>query len=547
MLKSGANLTEIVDAIPIAVIVHDPNGVMVLVNAQAEALFGYAHGDLLGAPLESLMPSRSWNGRAEHRDGLVGDPRTGPVATGGDFRGLRKDGTEFPIKIRSNSAATQDGPVIVSTIVDITERQQTEANLGAGKEQLKVFVTRAPVAMAMFDREMRYIAASRRWSSNYNLGDRDLRGLSHYDVFPDLADHWRTVHRRGLSGEVIAASGDRFERTSEPLQWLDWEVQPWYDETSIGGILIFTEDITDRKRAESLFSATIESAPIGMVMSDAAGSIVLVNAEAERLFGCSRSELLGQQVDVLVPDRFRARHPEHRLRFGSVPEARLMSAGRNLFGLRKDGSEFPVEIGLSPVNTAEGLFILSTIADITHREQLKVAKAKAEELATHDFLTGLPNRVLLLDRITQALSLAKRKHQMVALLCLDIDDFKRVNDTYGHGVGDQLLVEMAARMKSSLRESDTITRLGGDEFLLLAPEIESITQAQGIASHILEIVRDPFELGELTLLTTFSLGIAIYPRNGATPDALIAASDRALYIAKGLGKNRFAFADQERT
>ena len=138
---------------------------------------------------------------------------------------------------------------------------------------------------------------------------------------------------------------------------------------------------------------------------------------------------------------------------------------------------------------------MSTIADITHREQLKVAKAKAEELATHDFLTGLPNRVLLLDRVTQALALAKRKHQMVALLCLDIDDFKRVNDTYGHAVGDQLLVEMAARMKSSLRESDTITRLGGDEFLLLAPEIESVTQAEGIASHILEIVRGPFDLG----------------------------------------------------
>ena len=204
MLKSGANLTEIVDAIPIAVIVHDPNGVMVLVNAQAEALFGYAHGDLLGASVESLISSRSWNGRAEHRDGLVGDPKTGPMAEGGDFRGLHKDGTEFPIKIRSNSVATQDGPVIVSTIVDITERQQTEANLRAGKEQLEVFVTRAPVAMAMFDREMRYIAASRRWSSNYNLGDRDLRGLSHYDVFPDLPDHWRTVHRRGLNGEVIA-------------------------------------------------------------------------------------------------------------------------------------------------------------------------------------------------------------------------------------------------------------------------------------------------------------------------------------------------------
>lgn len=193
-----------------------------------------------------------------------------------------------------------------------------------------MFIARAPVAMAMFDREMRYIIASRRWTSSYSLGDRELRGLSHYDVFPDLPDDWRAVHRRALNGEVVAATCDRFDRADGTLQWLDWEVQPWYDGTFIGGVLIFTEDVTDRKRAESLFIATIESAPVGMVMSDAAGSIVLVNAEAERLFGYSRSELLSQKLEVLVPNRLRARHPEHRKQFGSAPGARLMGAGRHL-------------------------------------------------------------------------------------------------------------------------------------------------------------------------------------------------------------------------
>jgi diguanylate cyclase (GGDEF)-like protein/PAS domain S-box-containing protein len=366
-------------------------------------------------------------------------------------------------------------------------------------------------------------------------------------VFPDLPDHWRAIHRRGLSGEVISATEDRFDRADGTVQWLLWEVQPWYDEKSLGGIIIFAEDITGRKRAEGLFRATIETAPVGMVMSDPSGSIMLVNAEAERLFGYSRGGLLKQDVEVLVPIRFRARHSDHRTQFFASPEARLMGAGRNLIGVRKDGSEFPVEIGLNLVKTEDGVFVLSTVVDVTHREELMVAKAKAEELATHDFLTGLPNRVLLLDRIKQALAMAKRKQQMVALLSLDIDDFKRVNDTYGHGIGDRFLVEIAARMKNSLRESDTITRVGGDEFLLLAPEIESIVQAEGIAAHILEFVRPPFQLWELTLSTTFSLGIALYPRDGKTPEALIANSDRGLYIAKGLGKNRFAFASQTET
>jgi diguanylate cyclase (GGDEF)-like protein/PAS domain S-box-containing protein len=187
------------------------------------------------------------------------------------------------------------------------------------------------------------------------------------------------------------------------------------------------------------------------------------------------------------------------------------------------------------------------VADVTPlkdlERQLKAAKEKAEQLATHDFLTGLPNRVLLFDRISQALALLRRKQQMVALLHIDIDDFKKVNDTHGHGVGDRLLIEFASRMKGALRESDTLTRMGGDEFLLLGPEVDSAAQAETIASHVLGRIRHPFQLGELDVAITVSVGIALSPRDGTTAEALIAGSDRALYIAKGLGKNRFAFAE----
>jgi diguanylate cyclase (GGDEF)-like protein/PAS domain S-box-containing protein len=398
------------------------------------------------------------------------------------------------------------------------------------------------VAIAMFDREMRYIVASRRWLHDYGLGDRDLRGLSHYDVFPDIPERWRMIHRRGLNGEVVSAVEDRFDRADGTVRWLHWEVQPWYDGASQGGIILFTEDITDRKRAEELFRATFEFAPVGMIMTDATGSIVLINAEAERMFGYKHEELLNKKVDVLMPDRFRSDHPNHRARFLAAPHARPMGVGRELFGLRKDGSEFPTEIGLSPVKTDQGLFMLSAIVDITKRKQLILAKEKAEELATHDFLTGLPNRVLLLDRVSQALAMAKRKRRMIALLNLDIDDFKKVNDTYGHGIGDRLLVEVAARMKTSLRESDTVTRWGGDEFLLLAPEIESVAQIETLAAHLLEKLRQPFDFGKVTLPVTFSVGIALYPRDGTTAEVLISTSDRGLYIAKHRGKNCFAFA-----
>ena len=191
----------------------------------------------------------------------------------------------------------------------------------------------------------------------------------------------------------------------------------------------------------------------------------------------------------------------------------------------------------------QGIFV--HVADVTPlkrlENELRVAKATAENLAIHDFLTGLPNRVLLLDRVTQALALARRTQRVVAVVTLDVDDFKAVNDTYGHVAGDQLLVELASRLTHSLRESETVTRMGGDEFLLLAPDMESEAEVEIMAARILERLREPVRLGGVTVSLTCSAGIAAFPRQATTPDALIASSDRALYVAKRLGKNRYVF------
>lgn len=195
-----------------------------------------------------------------------------------------------------------------------------------------------------------------------------------------------------------------------------------------------------------------------------------------------------------------------------------------------------------------GIFV--HVADVTPlkvlENELRVAKATAENAAVHDYLTGLPNRVLLGDRITQALALAKRNLKVVALLTLDVDGFKKVNDTLGHAAGDRLLIEVASRIKHVLRESETVTRMGGDEFLVLVPEMEAETQVEFMAARILERLREPFQIGDTTLSPTCSLGVALSSRDGTTPETLIANSDRALYVAKNRGKNCYAFAASER-
>lgn len=276
---------------------------------------------------------------------------------------------------------------------------------------------------------------------------------------------------------------------------------------------------------------------------DANEACVFANNAYRNWFGKTREQVVGHTLRELLG-------PFYTL---DLPHIRAAQAGRQQLFERAipapDGSVRHSLVSYIPHivdGQVRGFFV--HVADVSPlkevERQLQEEKEKAEYLATHDFLTGLPNRVLLLDRISQALAMAKRKHHLVALFNLDIDDFKKVNDTYGHGVGDRLLVEIAGRLKRSLRESDTLTRLGGDEFLLLAPGVESIAQAKIIAAHILERVRTPFQLGTLNLSVTFSLGTALYPQDGMTPDVLIANSDHGLYVAKGLGKNRFIFANE---
>jgi diguanylate cyclase (GGDEF)-like protein/PAS domain S-box-containing protein len=194
-----------------------------------------------------------------------------------------------------------------------------------------------------------------------------------------------------------------------------------------------------------------------------------------------------------------------------------------------------------------GIFV--HIADVTSlkeaESELRQARDRAEHMATHDFLTGLPNRALLEDRISHAIALSRRHHQMVAVMSLDVDNFKEVNDTWGHVAGDQLLQELAVRMRSTLRESDSATRMGGDEFLLLAPEIDSSAQVEAMATRLWKVVSQPVHIAGTDITPSFSVGIALFPSDGATIESLIAESDAALYTAKKRGKNCFSFADEK--
>ena len=258
----------VVEAAPNAMVMIDRAGKIVMVNTQAEQVFGYSRTELVGQPVEMLVPERFRGHHPELRMTFFADPRPRLMGAGRDLYGLKKDGSEFPVEIGLNPIETDEGTMVLSAIVDITTRKVAE--------------------LALRESELRYSAGERR------------------------------------------------------------------------------------------FRLVVEAAPNAMVMIDRAGKIVMVNTQAERVFGYSRAELVGRTVEMLVPERFRSHHPELRKTFFADPQPRLMGAGRDLYGLKKDGSEFPVEIGLNPIETDEGIMVLSAIVDITARKAAELALRESE-------------------------------------------------------------------------------------------------------------------------------------------------------------------------
>jgi diguanylate cyclase (GGDEF)-like protein/PAS domain S-box-containing protein len=457
--------------------------------------------------------------------------------------------------------------------------------------------------------------------------------------------------------------------------------------------LLSHRDTTARKDAEKhlpkmegRYRGLLEAAPDAMVISDAKGRIVLVNAATERLFGYQSNELIGQLVEILVPERFRAGHPQQRKKYGADPHTRSMGRGLELSGLRKDGTEFPAEIMLSPMESAEGILVTAAIRDISVRKNaekhlaqtddkyrrlleaeqalfvekeraqvtlncigdavictdilgnitflnlvaekmtgwllqeaagrpmaevfriqdaashettpnpmdvavglnrtvslpsncmlirrdgietpiedsvapihdregkatgavivfrdVSTARAMAEQLthsAQHDFLTGLPNRMLLNDRVNQAIVLAPRHAKKVAVLFLDLDGFKHINDSLGHPIGDKLLQSISKRLVTCVRNSDTVSRQGGDEFVVLLSEVEQTEDAARSAARILQAVAEAHPIDHHDLHVTASIGLSVFPDDGLDAETLIKNADTAMYQAKENGRQSYQF------
>jgi len=321
--------------------------------------------------------------------------------------------------------------------------------------------------------------------------------------------------------------------------------KPIFNEQNIViSVVAIAKDITDRKQAEkalreseSRMRAITDSAQDAILMMDPEGRISYWNPAAERILGYTSAEAIGQELHpLIVPSHYHEAQQAAFPLFQQKGLGALVGKTLDLDAIRKDGKEIPVQLSLSAVYMECAWQAVGILRDITGQ---KMAEEKIRQMAYHDSLTGLPNRKLFSDRLGIALTQAQRNKKEVGIAMLDLDNFKEVNDTLGHAGGDLLLKAAAERLSAALRKSDTVARMGGDEFVLILPELKGMEDAIQVAQKIVDSFRKPFLIDTHQLVVTTSIGIAVYPNDGMDGDILLKNADIAMYQAKEAGRDRY--------
>ena len=434
---------------------------------------------------------------------------------------------------------------------DINERKRAEQSLLASAERFRATFDQAAVGIGHLDREGRWLRVNDRLCSIAGLAAEDMRQMTLLQLIhpADQASASGKISAL-MAGELEAVTLEqRFQRSSGSIVWvaLTLSVVRQIAGEDLHAVAV-VQDITKRKRSEALLTASeerfrdvVDAAGEYIWETDAEWRIVFISNQIERVMGYSPAELIGHQTMEFLPED-EAIRVEHLFRnrknraapFNAIELQALNSAGERVW---QQMSGVPVLDDLGQIIGYRGASL-----NINDR---KLAEQKIEQLATKDSLTGLPNRLLLNDRLEQAIANAQRKEEMLALMFIDLDRFKTINDSLGHHVGDMLLKSVADRLNGCVRRGDTLARLGGDEFIIALYNLKAIDDVTQIARKILSTVSHPCQIEGHMLSSGCSIGIGIYPSDGADVQTLMRNADTAMYHAKEKGRNNYQFFSPE--
>ena len=292
----------------------------------------------------------------------------------------------------------------------------------------------------------------------------------------------------------------------------------------------------------ALERAVIESAPDGVMLVDRQGVILMVNAAMEQIAGRDKAQLLGKSINILMPAHMHQRHDQMLEHFFASPTRRPMGVAANLLLPRPDGTQLAVDISLSQCEVGGKACAVVFVRDLT---DIKRLEEQMHYHATHDALTGLANRWQFMQQLMYAIAQSERSKRGLALLLLDLDDFKAINDGHGHGAGDQVLVQAARRMRAALRSGDFLGRLGGDEFTVLLPQVRHSAEIEQLLHRLRDTLAEPFQVNSYTVQMGVSIGVACYPADAEDGETLMRYADMAMYQAKAAGRNTYAVYQSE--
>ncbi len=532
--KLAELVAAIIESSDDAIFVAGVDGLIQSWNPGAVALLGHTAQHAVGRDVSILLRP----GRQEALQAFLKHVRSGQKVRDVESSFVRNDGSLVDVRISVAPLTDAKGEVVafVAIFRDLSERKRQEAALRATETSYQKLVETAHEGIWMVDVEDRATFVNQRMADLLGYTVEEMLGRSPSEFYFSEAGRQERDEHRKRSREGIRESREVVyrRRDGEPL-WAVVATTPILrDGNRLEGILGMVTDITARVKAEEnlraserLFRSLFNESPAGQILSSSDRKIVAVNRAFCEMTGYTESEILQQGWDAITPpdDQGGIFASFERLWSG---ELNAMQMERRY--LRKDGSLLwgQVSVARVPDDSGRARYVIDQVQNISDRKQVQQA---LEHQALHDALTGLPNRVLARDRLDQAILLARRQQTRVALLIIDLDHFKEVNDTFGHQAGDQLLRQVGERFMAELRETDTVARLGGDEFAIVLLAADAAA-AGLVAGKLLAALERPFIVEGQALDVGASIGIAVYPDHADTADSLLRRADIAMYVAK---------------
>ncbi len=520
-----------------------------------EAFYSLRYKEMLGfADNEFGSSSEEWTQRihAEDAPGVIAalqpylDGKPGSAVV--EFRMLRKDGLwQWTLGRGVVVQRDADGKPsrMIGTNSDITKRKQAEEALRQSETRYRTMFDNAPEGVWMIGPDRSTAEVNQRMCDLVGYKREELLGRNPVELVDEensriFEEKARIVPNHQTRTYEIALR----HRDGHNIRTEFRATNLFNEDGSVMGVLAFVVDLTERKQAEGklqLAANVFSHAREGIIITDVEGTIIDINEAFTRITGYDREVALGQNPRILKSDR------QDRVFYEAMWRG-LTEQGHwsgEIWNRRKDGKVYAELLTISSVRDAGGVVrqYVGLFSDIT---AIKEHQYQLEHIAHFDALTNLPNRLLLADRLQQAMAQALRRGQQLAVVYLDLDGFKTINDQHGHQIGDQFLIALAQRMKQALREGDSLARLGGDEFVAVLIDLEDQAACRPLLTRLLAACAQSAHVGDLSLQASASLGVTFYPQaRDIDADQLLRQADQAMYQAKVAGKNRYHFFDAE--